>query len=46
MPENPALVPDVVFFEIPSHTLLLRSMLKDFKLGEHLLLMGNQVILN
>ena len=31
-----------VFFEIPSHTLILRSMLKDYILGEHLLLMGNQ----
>ena len=41
-PQNPELVPDVVFFEIPSHTLVLRSMLKDFLLGEHLLLMGNQ----
>jgi len=41
-PQNPELVPDVVFFEIPSHTLILRSMLKDFQLGEHLLLMGNQ----
>ena len=41
-PENPELVPDIVFFEIPSHTLILRSMLKDYMLGEHLLLMGNQ----
>ena len=41
-PENPELVPDIVFFEIPSHTLILRSMLKDYNLGEHLLLMGNQ----
>jgi MoxR-like ATPase len=41
-PENPALVPDVVFFHIPMHTRLLRSMLQDFLLGEHLLLIGNQ----
>ena len=41
-PLNPELVPDIVFFEIPSHTLILRSMLKDYNLGEHLLLMGNQ----
>jgi hypothetical protein len=41
-PENPELVPEVVFFEIPSHTHILRSMLKDYLLGEHLLLMGNQ----
>ena len=42
VPENPALVPDVVFFHIPMHTRLLRSMLQDFLLGEHLLLIGNQ----
>eukprot|EP01043_Picozoa_sp_COSAG02_P007426 COSAG02_NODE_221_length_28385_cov_5.795164_7_plen_1631_part_00 len=41
-PENAALVPDVVFFHIPMHTRLLRSMLQDFLLGEHLLLIGNQ----
>ena len=41
-PTNPALVPDVVFFHIPMHTRLLRSMLQDFLLGEHLLLIGNQ----
>ena len=33
-PANPELVPDIVFFEIPSHTLILRSMLKDYLLGE------------
>ena len=41
-PGNPALVPDVVFYHIPMHTRLLRSMLQDFLLGEHLLLIGNQ----
>ena len=41
-PESPELVPEVLFFDIPSHTLILRSMLKDFLLGEHMLLMGNQ----
>ena len=28
VPKSPELVPDVVFFEIPSHTLVLQSMLK------------------
>jgi hypothetical protein len=42
IPLNPELVPDILFHEIPSHTLILRSMLKDYILGEHLLLMGNQ----
>jgi MoxR-like ATPase len=41
-PENAALVPNVVFYHIPMHTRLLRSMLQDFLLGEHLLLIGNQ----
>ena len=42
VPENPELVPNIVFFEIPSHTHILYSMLKDYVLGEHVLLMGNQ----
>ena len=41
-PSAPELVPDIVFFDVPSHTLILRSMLKDYSLGEHILLMGNQ----
>ena len=41
-PENIALVPDIVFFDIPKHLLHLEAMLKDFLLGEHLLLIGNQ----
>ena len=41
-PSAPELVPEIVFFDVPSHTLILRSMLKDYGLGEHILLMGNQ----
>lgn len=41
-PSNPALVPSVLFFDVPMHTELLRRMLVDFSLGEHLLLIGNQ----
>jgi MoxR-like ATPase len=41
-PGAPELVPDIVFYDVPSHTLILRSMLKDYGLGEHILLMGNQ----
>jgi MoxR-like ATPase len=41
-PKNPALVPDVTFFEVPSHVALLQEMMKDFELGEHILLIGNQ----
>ena len=42
VPNNPELVPNIVFFEIPSHTHILYSMLKDYMLGEHVLLMGDQ----
>ena len=42
VPGNVALVPDVVFFDIPMHTRLLRRLLQDFLLGDHLLLIGNQ----
>jgi MoxR-like ATPase len=41
-PNNPALVPDVLFYNIPSHVRLLRSMLQDLLMGENLLLIGNQ----
>lgn len=35
-------VPDIVFFDIPQHVRLLENLLQDFKLGNHLLLVGNQ----
>ncbi|KAF7726766.1 von Willebrand factor A domain-containing protein 8 [Apophysomyces ossiformis] len=39
---NPMLIPNVVFHENPAHAYILREMLKDYQLGEHLLLIGNQ----
>ena len=37
------LIPDnFVFYENSQHTRVLESMLRDFSLGEHLLLVGNQ----
>eukprot|EP00066_Takifugu_rubripes_P009279 XP_003976079.1 PREDICTED: von Willebrand factor A domain-containing protein 8 isoform X1 [Takifugu rubripes] len=42
---NPSLkikVPDVLFFNNPQHLKVMEDMLKDFLLGEHLLLVGNQ----
>lgn len=42
-PTSPALVPHVLFFEIPRHVLHMRDVLKDLAVGEkHLLLIGNQ----
>ncbi|KAI9354986.1 AAA domain-containing protein [Pilaira anomala] len=39
---DPMLIPNVVFHENPAHTEILREMLKDYQLGDHLLLIGNQ----
>ncbi|RCI00345.1 von Willebrand factor A domain-containing protein 8, partial [Rhizopus stolonifer] len=39
---NPMLIPNVVFHENPAHTEILKEMLKDYQLGDHLLLIGNQ----
>ena len=39
----PLLVPDILYYDNPTHTKTLEEMLKDFCNGEHLLLMGNQV---
>ncbi|KAJ8310233.1 hypothetical protein KUTeg_012098 [Tegillarca granosa] len=41
-PENRTKVPDVLFYENPQHLNVMEDMLKDFTLGEHLLLVGNQ----
>ena len=42
-PQNPALVPNVVFFDIPRHREVLQELAKDFECGDrHLLLIGNQ----
>uniref|UniRef100_A0A1B6BXM8 VWFA domain-containing protein n=1 Tax=Clastoptera arizonana TaxID=38151 RepID=A0A1B6BXM8_9HEMI len=35
-------VPDIVFYNIPQHVLLLERLIQDYTLGEHLLLVGNQ----
>eukprot|EP00117_Sycon_ciliatum_P049088 scpid7831/ scgid4687/ Uncharacterized protein KIAA0564 homolog len=40
--ENQVKVPDVLFYDNPQHTRVMEEMLKDFALGEHLLLVGNQ----
>lgn len=39
---DPMLIPNVVFHENPAHTAILKEMLKDYQLGDHLLLIGNQ----
>ncbi|CAG5132917.1 unnamed protein product, partial [Candidula unifasciata] len=41
-PENRTKVPDILFYENPQHLTVMEDMLKDFILGEHLLLVGNQ----
>lgn len=35
-------VPDVLFYDIPQHLILLEILLQDFTLGQNLLLVGNQ----
>lgn len=35
-------VPDIVFFDVPQHIVLLEQLLQDFLIGNHLLLVGNQ----
>lgn len=35
-------MPDILFFEVPKHVEILKEMLKDYQLGEHILLIGNQ----
>ncbi|GFR87627.1 von Willebrand factor A domain-containing protein 8-like [Elysia marginata] len=41
-PQNQTKVPDILFYENPQHLTVMEDMLKDFSLGEHLLLVGNQ----
>eukprot|EP01134_Creolimax_fragrantissima_P006850 CFRG6850T1 len=41
-PADQVLVPDVVFYDNAQHTKLMSEMLKDYELGEHILLVGNQ----
>ena len=42
LPASKPLVPSITFFENVKHAEMLRAMLLDFSLGEHLLLIGNQ----
>uniref|UniRef100_A0A8C5PST0 von Willebrand factor A domain-containing protein 8 n=1 Tax=Leptobrachium leishanense TaxID=445787 RepID=A0A8C5PST0_9ANUR len=41
-PDEKIKVPDVLFYENTQHMMVMEDMLKDFLLGEHLLLVGNQ----
>ncbi|KAK7090090.1 von Willebrand factor A domain-containing protein 8-like [Littorina saxatilis] len=41
-PDNKTKVPDILFYENPQHLSVMEDMVKDFSLGEHLLLVGNQ----
>ncbi|CAH1781042.1 unnamed protein product [Owenia fusiformis] len=41
-PETKMKVPDVLFYENAQHLSVMEDMLKDYLLGEHLLLVGNQ----
>lgn len=41
-PENRTKVPDILFYENHQHLNVMEDMMKDFLLGEHLLLVGNQ----
>uniref|UniRef100_A0A3B4UMV5 von Willebrand factor A domain-containing protein 8 n=1 Tax=Seriola dumerili TaxID=41447 RepID=A0A3B4UMV5_SERDU len=41
-PSEKMKVPDVLFYDNPQHMMVMEDMLKDFLLGEHLLLVGNQ----
>ncbi|XP_072301028.1 von Willebrand factor A domain-containing protein 8 [Eucyclogobius newberryi] len=42
IPDVKLKVPDVLFYDNPQHMKVMEEMLKDFLLGEHLLLVGNQ----
>lgn len=41
-PKNKTKVPDILFYENHQHLNVMEDMMKDFLLGEHLLLVGNQ----
>lgn len=41
-PTNPILVPNILFYENQRQLLVLQDILKDYILGEHILLIGNQ----
>lgn len=35
-------VPDILFYDVPQHIILMENLLQDFMIGNHLLLLGNQ----
>ena len=35
-------IPDILFYDVPQHLILLENLLQDFTLGQNLLLVGNQ----
>lgn len=35
-------VPDILFYDVPQHVILLENLIQDFLIGNHLLLVGNQ----
>lgn len=35
-------IPDIIFYDVPEHVVLLERLLQDFSLGQNLLLVGNQ----
>jgi len=39
-----AKIPDVLFYDNAQHLSVMRDMLQDYVLGDHILLVGNQVI--
>ncbi|XP_029645766.1 von Willebrand factor A domain-containing protein 8 [Octopus sinensis] len=41
-PDNITKVPNILFYENNQHLIVMEDMLKDYSLGEHLLLVGNQ----
>ena len=41
-PTRPELVPAPLFYDSPQHLSVMRSLLQDWQLGHHLLLIGNQ----
>lgn len=40
--DNLSKVPDILFYNIPQHLKLMEKLLQDFRLGYHLLIVGNQ----
>ncbi|XP_069941398.1 von Willebrand factor A domain-containing protein 8 isoform X2 [Cherax quadricarinatus] len=42
VPDTKTKVPDILFFDIQQHVVVLENMLQDWLLGDHLLLVGNQ----